>query len=71
MLARSGVRRELVLRNIGVKVIEVVIRAVVWLRSEIRSSVKSRCRWENEQHVALAVSGEDGDDRVSRPSVGF
>ena len=70
MLTRSRKRRELVLRNIGVKVIEVVIRAVVWLRSEIRSSVKSRCRWENE-HVALAVPGEDGDDRVSRPSVGF
>ena len=33
--------------------------------------MKSRGRWEYEQHVVLVVSGEDGDDRVSKVRFGF
>jgi len=35
------------------------------------TTVECRRHWEDEQHVALAVSRKDADDRVCRPSSNF
>ena len=60
MLSKIEALGESVLRHTRTNVAGVMIRALAWLRSEIRGTAEG-----------LAVSGRDTEDRFCGPSSGF